>query len=560
MPPASFDQPDPMTVSSWWAGVTARFGDHLMLRHEGRDYSFAEIDRRSAAIARGLLAEGAGKGSRIGLLMPNGPAWITSWLAIQRIGGIAITLSTFFAPPELAYAISHGDVSILLAARSYLKHRYAERLEEAFPDLAGRQGTAILAFPACPYLRSVWFDEPVDAPWSRGTLANLEAIGAASATFPPDMLDAIQASTSPADLSTMIYTSGSTAAPKAVVHTQGTVVRKSIFMALENRIMPSFLVEGDRLLLNMPLFWIGGLLSALSTFHLGGTLLANDDHSAEASLRSMHEDGATSIGGSEAVVRSVMALPDFTPEDFARLKPHNVAQFPAFYERDGIHRQRIIFSLGMTETFGPHSGVIDRPFLDEPRLGANGRVLPGMAFRIVDPETGLEVAPGVPGELCVRGIWLMDGFYKRERHQVFDEDGFYHTGDGCTLDADGELYFNARLGGMIKTAGANVSPEEVENALILHPDILEVAVIGLDDRKNGQIVAAVVAPRAGSGLVEQDVKAWAKERLSSFKTPRRILFRDAADLPRTPSNKIRKPALEALFCAHHPQGDAPSHP
>jgi acyl-CoA synthetase (AMP-forming)/AMP-acid ligase II len=170
-----------------------------------------------------------------------------------------------------------------------------------------------------------------------------------------------------------------------------------------------------------------------------------------------------------------------------------------------------------------------------------------MEWKIVDPETGEPVAFGEPGELCVRGDWLMAAMYKKERGEVFDADGFYHTGDQCVLRQDGYLIYHSRISGMIKTSGANVSPEEVELAIRGLPEVLEAAVVGLPDPKLGQMVAAAVVRLPGSTIDEAAVRAQALSKLSSFKAPKRVFFVATEDLPRTPSNKVKKPALVEMI-------------
>jgi acyl-CoA synthetase (AMP-forming)/AMP-acid ligase II len=180
-------------------------------------------------------------------------------------------------------------------------------------------------------------------------------------------------------------------------------------------------------------------------------------------------------------------------------------------------------------------------------VGSLGPILDRMQYRIVDPETREPVPTGTPGDLCVRGPWLMDGFYKRLGADIFDADGFYPTGDKCHLDENGYLYFHGRLGGMIKTAGANVSPEEVENVIAVMDDVLEVAVFGVKDAQLDQMVVAVVAIAADSKLDEEGLKERLRGQLSSFKVPKRVFFMDFEELPRTPSKKIRKPALAEII-------------
>ena len=534
------------TIGDWWRALVDDNRDAEMLRDNGRTLRFDDIDRLSEGVARGLIANGAGKGSRVGILFPNRAEWLVAWLAVGRIGGIAVTLSTFFAPPELAYTLAHADISHLLSAREYLGHRYDQRLEAAVPALADADGAAPLALTQCPHLRGIWFDTPVEARWSAGGFADLIRDGQASPLSTPAMLAAIEAAVSPADPALLMYTSGSTAAPKGVVHRQGSVVGKIAYMAEINAIIPNEIAPGDRTLINMPLFWVGGFLSVLAGIQLGAIILFEDDHSPETMLRVIRESGATHVSGSEAVLRTITNVPGFEPDDLAQLKAQCTPQlaFIKQYGRPG--HDHVTNSLGMTETLGPHSGDPQFRLSVEAGAGTFGFALEGMEYRIVDPDSGAPLPADTPGELAVRGRWLMDGFYKRDRAEIFDADGFYRTGDHCTLTMDGVLLFHGRLGGMIKTSGANVSAEEVERVLMEHPDILDVAVLGLPDPVREQIVVAVVVARDGSTLDAAAVRAWVKARLSAFKIPRHVLFRASDALPRTPSNKIRKPLLAGM--------------
>jgi acyl-CoA synthetase (AMP-forming)/AMP-acid ligase II len=535
----------PRTVPQWWSQIVARHAELEMIRHEGRSATYAQVDARSAAIARGLLGEGAGKGSRIGLLAPNGADWVACWLAIERIGGVAVALSTFSSASELAYALRHADVAILLCASRYLRHDYQARLEEAFPGLASSRGDTPLSLPDCPYLRRIWVVGDEAPAWSAGSLADLAERGADSAAISETLLAAVEGNVSSADLATIIYTSGSTAQPKGVVHTQATVVDKTHFMATAGGITPIGVRQGDRCMVTSPLFWIGGFLASFGAFANGATILCVDDHSPKSILEAVRREGATQLSAPKAQLRTLMDSDDFQEGDFDNLRSFNVNQAEFF--SSGVDRARLPNSLGMTETFGPHTGEALGGLLPPSSAASFGRVLDRMEIKIVDVDTRAPLPPGSSGELCVRGPWLMDGFYKRTRDEVFDVDGFYPTGDRCRLDRAGYLYFEGRLGGMIKTSGANVSADEVEAAIRAVDGVVEVAVFGVADPKLDQRVVAVVALAKGSGLSETGLRQRLGGELSSFKIPKQIVFMDAGDFPRTPSNKIHKLTLAALL-------------
>jgi acyl-CoA synthetase (AMP-forming)/AMP-acid ligase II len=548
---ASPDDPDPWrlrtdVVPEWWYAASESYPDETLILKDKVSYSFREIDTRSAALARGLLAEGATKGSKIGLLAPNGPEWVIAWLAINRIGGLAVFLSTFASAAELGYAVPYADVQILIVSETYLRHDYLARLEEGLPGLAEADGKAPLTLAIAPFLRSAWIIGARRPRWARGSLEDLEARGAASQEYNAALLAAAEAQVSTADAAMLIFTSGTTAFPKAVVHTQGTVVRRSL-SGRRAMASPTEIEHGARILLPSPFFWISGMLTLCGAIQRGSCVICLDDHSPRGVFEAIRDYGAKYVSGVASVLTPACAAGgEEGPAVMSQLRPmssHQMAFFDRLADRPPA---RLALALGMTETFGPFSGGSNEEL--PPDLPASvGRVLEGWEWKIVDPQTGRTLPDNEFGELCVRGVFLMDGMYKKERHEVFDADGYYHTGDGCTLRPDGYLVYGNRLSGMIKTSGANVSPEEVEVAIRALPDVVDVCVVGVPDPKLGQMVVAAVVRSPGSTLDEGDVRAQAQARLSSFKAPKRVLFFEYSDLPRTPSHKIRAPALRQMI-------------
>ncbi|MDB5447554.1 MAG: Acyl-CoA synthetase family er 2 [Phenylobacterium sp.] len=539
---SGYQRPATNTLPAFWRAAVDAHADMPALRWNGATVTFRDLDEQSAALARGLVNDGAGKGTRIGLLAPNGFDWVVGWLAINRIGALAVTLSTFFSAPELAYGLRHADVSILLTAERYLRHDYLARLEEAFPELAEARGAGPLALKECPFLRSIWTTGESGRGWVRGSFAELAGRG----EHPPaaQLLERIEAMVSPADLALMIYTSGSTAAPKGVVHTQGSAVRKFLYMANGDGIIPANVRRGDRMIVTAPFFWIGGLLCLGGAMAHGASVISVDEHTPAALLSAVREHQATHLSGAESVLHSVREAPGFLAADFAHLKPLTVNQRPILTREP---RERVPNSLGMTETFGPHSGDNLGGQLPQGAEGSVGAALDGVEYKIIDPETGAPAAPGAFGELYVRTPWTMDGMYKKERSEVFDCDGYYPTGDQCRLGEGGYLFYGARISGMIKTSGANVSPEEVERAILAMPEVIDAAVFGVSDSRAGEQVVAAVALRAKASLDEAELKRRLRAQLSSFKAPKQVWFLAYEDIPRTPSNKIQKHTLKARY-------------
>jgi acyl-CoA synthetase (AMP-forming)/AMP-acid ligase II len=185
--------------------------------------------------------------------------------------------------------------------------------------------------------------------------------------------------------------------------------------------------------------------------------------------------------------------------------------------------------------------------LPERLRGSFGHSVPGLEHKIVDPETGASLPPGEFGEICVRGYSLMQGLHKVPREETFDADGFYHTGDAGRLDADGVLFFEARLGDMIKTAGANVAPREVEVELEAQDEVSSAFVVGLPDPARGQNVAAAVVLKPGAALDTATCRERLAKHLSAYKLPRHYFFCEKQELPFTDSGKIDKRQLATLL-------------
>jgi acyl-CoA synthetase (AMP-forming)/AMP-acid ligase II len=507
---------------------------------DGARLTFAEVAEASAKLALGLRKSGVGKGARVGILMPNSAEWIISFAAVTRIGAIAVGISTFLKAEELHYVVRHADIDTLLIANEMLGHNYLDRLEMGLRLLADAPPDA-LELPETPFLRRIWTTGPKTRPWLSGTLENLQELGAQFRS-PSTLLREMEEGVSPADDALMIYTSGSTAAPKAVVHTHDTVTRHSFAVS-----QVVYVEEGDRICAAMPFFWVGGLLATmLPAFHNGATLVCPKSQNPQELVALLRAERITHLSGWGNVLASIADQSRDAVDVLQQLKPMTDAQ-RLFYLREP--REQIPNQLGMTETFGHHSSERANATLPPGCEGAFGRAMHGVERKIIDPATGSELPAGQVGELCVRGYSVMRGLYKVERWKTFDADGWYHTGDKCHVDDEGYLYFHGRYGEMIKTSGANVAPPEVEAVIRTFDEVVDVAVFGTPDPVVGETVCAVVVLKADVALTVDELRSRLKQRLSSFKIPKRIEFMAFDQIPRTESGKIRKHVLSASFAA-----------
>ncbi len=549
-------------------------GDRLLLVADGERLSFVEAERRSAELARGLLADGVGKGERIGLLLPNGVDWAICFFAIGRIGAIAVALNTFWQAPELAYALRDADVARLITAPSFRGHDYLERLETAIGGLATARGDRALALTSHPYLRQIRQVGDAARGWLRGSVEELSLLGAparvgdarcegsewggppASVALisnggepgegapTPDLLPEIESEVRAADWLAIVYSSGSTASPKGVVHSHGAIVRQAEAMAAVYELGPD-----ERLYSPMPFFWVGGfVVSLLGPLASGAALLTHAAFDPEKTLDLLEAERATVVIGWPHFARAMVEHETFAGRDLSTIRRGSMlALLPeAARPRDPQMRSN---SLGMTETCGPHAAAPPGTGeLPEHLRGAFGRGVPGIEHRIVDPKTRAVLASGVSGEIEVRGSTVLQGLYKKEREEIFTRDGFYPTGDAGHLSEDGWLFFEGRLGDVIKTGGANVSPAEVEAALSALPGVAQAWVVGIPDEDRGERVAAALVAAAETVLDVAQIRVALRVQLSSYKIPGYFRICRADELPFTDSGKIRRAEL-ALFLA-----------
>jgi acyl-CoA synthetase (AMP-forming)/AMP-acid ligase II len=512
-------------------------------RFASRDYvitrdkrlTFRSAEEQSRRLAKRLLRAGVGKGTRIGVLFPQGPDFVVALLAITRIGGIAVLLSTFLRPPELARAVRHADLDTLMAPRRLLGEDLQAQFEAAWPELRHSLDGSLLCLADAPYLRQVWLAGEVDRTWATPTpeFGDLPDDHLSDA-----LIEQLEAEVRPSDLMVMIHTSGATAEPKTVVHTHGAQIRHGWSLA-----QLYGLTEEVRTFTTMPFFWVGGLtVCLLSHLHVGAAVLTTERMDPPAMLDLIERERVTRLVGWTLLDR-ITSDPTLADRDLSWLSELE----PAHSTADPGLRHN---SLGMSETSGPHTaapGADNETDLPERLRGSFGPPVPGVQHKVVDPaDPSIALPEGVEGDLLVRGYSLMDGLYKKERWETFDEDGWYRTGDrGYFLDS--YLFFTGRSTEMIKTGGANVAPREVELALQSLPGVQAAFVVGLPDAERGQLVGCLVCPEPDTEVDPAELSVQLRALLSTYKVPRVIKVVAYEEAPWLPSGKISKPGVVDLL-------------
>jgi acyl-CoA synthetase (AMP-forming)/AMP-acid ligase II len=470
--------------------AVAAWGDRDFIVTPDRRMTYREAEAGSRRLAERMVAAGIGKGTRVGVYLTYGQEWVLTWLATSRIGALLMPLATTYRPAEIRKVLRIGDVDTLITARVVLGRDMQDVLEASVPGLADASGPRLL-LPDTPYLRSVWISPNTDRAWA--TPVELEAPSADDAVT-DEMLAAMEAEVTPADLAQVTYTSGSSADPKGVVHTQGVVLRATEFLGAgtaADAAPPTYFCA-------FPFFWIGGTLILGSALQTGATVACIERFEPGAALDLIEAEQADLVLGWPTLLQSMRDHPTFVDRALPAIPgltvgPSDVALNDAPIPGIPAHR-------GMSETVGNFSIVEARCF---------------------DPATGREQPEMEEGELWVRGPGVLHGYYKREREEVFDDDGWLHTGDRVFMSG-GRPFFVGRFTEMVKSQGANVAPREVELFLETFPEVLYAFVLGMPHPDRGEEVVAVLVPSKDHTIDPGDVEARAREEISGYKVPTRI--------------------------------------
>jgi acyl-CoA synthetase (AMP-forming)/AMP-acid ligase II len=479
------------------------FGDDIAITLKGEtipdeQLSFVELERCSAELARGLIARGVGKGTRVGFIFGNSPSFALMLGAIARIGAVAVPISTLIKANELVRVLRQSDVAGLIVQRSLLGHDYVERLCDALPELRDSRGPD-LRIAAVPFLR--WIISGGDA--LPPAFHDMRFLTGAATTVSEDLLRAVEAEVHTTDQMVEIYTSGSMALPKGVKHNHGPVVYRSHYI----RSMIA-LERGKPVNVWLPMFWVGGLMMYL---------LPN------------WETGAVTVCTEGTSTSSKIAMGSVLADEDIKI----------------MAQARPFWALGMTETLGPYSYGDELRLPGYPLCAPLDHIAERYDVRIADAD-GHVLPDGEVGEIQVRGYALTPGLHKVGRAGYFTPDGYYHTGDMGMREGE-RIHFVGRNGDMIKTASSNVSPAEVELELQQLDGVHSAYVVGLPDKERGQLVVAAVVPRDGAVLDFGAIEAQLRKRLSSFKVPRAYVAISREEVPMLPSNKVARRQIEGMM-------------
>lgn len=511
--------------------LAARYPDREALVGAGRRYTYAQLREEVRAFAKGLYALGLRKGDKAAILMGNRPEWVIADLAICSLGAVMVAVNTWATSRELGYILRHSDASLLITSDRFLKYDYFAQLAELEP-----------LSQSMPLLRRIVHLGPRSY---RGSLPFAEVYEHGRGV-PDAVLDAAQRAIDPRDVTYLLYTSGSTSTPKGVQLQHFALIENMWHIGERMHV-----TEHDRLWLAVSLFWGLGCENALLNLMThGGCIVLQESFEPAEALHIISRERCTIFYGTPNMAQAIADHPQRKDYDLSSLRSGGTIGTPEQFMRVVELGAREICNIyGLTETYG-NCCVTDASEPLEVRTRTVGRPLPGVDLRIVDAETGRQLAPGEVGEIRVKG-YVTVGYYKDEdkNRAAFDADGYFITGDLGILDPEGRLQFRGRMKEMIKTGGINVAPVEVEEILMAHPAVKIAFVVGVPDAQRDEMIGAIVIRRPGETVEGPELLAHCRRALAAYKVPRLVKFVDESDLPLTVTGKLQKNRLGDLFAA-----------
>ena len=535
-----------LTLGAFLAEVAGRYADSEALVFDdplngGQTvrWTYRDLADQASSVARALVASEVEKGARVGILMGNRPEAVASVFGAAMAGAVAVPLSTFSSPSELAFLVAHADLQVLLTQTSLRGHDFVSDLRALVPGLA-EGGARGLEDPAFPCLRTV---TAVGLPATTGAILAWSDFLAGGGEGADDPIPARQAAVLPSDHAVVIYSSGTTDRPKGMLHCHQAVTLQFWLQARVFGRGPS-----TRLWTALPMFWTAGLNTALGpTLAGGGCWVMQESFEPGEAIALLARERVTEPYTLPHQTAALAEHPDWAGADLSGLRcVFGKSAFARHPSVSGDTSWNSPVAYGLSETasvFAAHPWDTPR----EVMRTSTGRLLPGNRLRVIDPETGTTLGPGQDGELAVAGPTLMEHYVKKTTDECFDADGFFHTGDAGHYDSEGNLHWTGRRSEMIKTAGANVSPAELEVALRAFGPLKLARVIGVPDARLGQLVVLAAVVKEGSSATAEEVRAFLRERVSAYKVPREIVFFADGEVPMTGSDtKVRDADLLKL--------------
>ena len=497
--------------------------------------TYREFNEMTNETARGFMSLGIEKGEHVAIWSDNKPEWLVSQFATAKAGAVLVTVNTNYRAQELEYLLKQSDATTLILAEEFRGTSYIDILKEICPELdTSMKGD--LDSERLPRLKNiiVLSEKEYDGCFTWQDLLDMKR------SVNDDQLENRKQSLHCEDVINMQYTSGTTGFPKGVMLSHNNIVNNGNQVADCMRLTPD-----DRLCIPVPFFHcFGCVLGTMAAVSKASTMVILEQFHPKKVLEAVRDEACTGLHGVPT-----MFIAELNDASFENLKPTTLrtgimagSTCPMEVMKgviDQMGATEITIAYGQTES----SPVITQTKADDPidlRVSSVGKPHPNVEVKIIEPATGEEAEPGMPGELCTRGYLVMKGYYKNEEatESAIDREGWLHTGDIAVMDENGYVEITGRMKDMIIRGGENVYPREIEEFLYQHPDVLDVQVIGVPDQKYGEEIMAWIIPKEGKSLTERNIRSFCEGKISKHKIPRYISFTE--EYPMTASGKIQK--------------------
>ncbi|MEL7024954.1 MAG: AMP-binding protein [Pseudomonadota bacterium] len=486
--------------------------------------TYAELRDRAMARARSLMALGVARGEHVGILLPTCHDFPELFFGVALCGAVPVPVNARYQAHELAYVIENGDLVCVITTDEIAEQvDFVERMTRGLPGIAEQVEPMCLSIDSAPKLRNLVLLGHSTPP---GFIPQGQFEALADDITDDDVHER-RMRVQVRDPGLMLYTSGTTASPKGAVISHEAMVRNSIALGRQRY----RLTHEDRFWSPLPMFHIAAILPIVASFDVGAAYLTMSYFDAGIALKMLEQEKASVTYPCFVTIMSdLIHHPDFESTDLSavRLMNSNFAvQPPGIAEamQKAMPNTIQVGTFGMTET----AGTVCTSELDatlEQRTTRLGTPLPGMEVRIVDAENGQDLPTGERGEILVRGYSLFEYYYKdpEKTAAAKDSDGWYHTGDIGSLDADGQIMFYGRTKDMLKVGGENVAAAEIETFLARHDAVKMAQVVGVPDARLGEVAGAFVELREGQSVDAESLMAFCKGEIASFKIPRYVRF------------------------------------
>jgi fatty-acyl-CoA synthase len=500
--------------------VAAEFGDREAVVDvpAGRRWTYQQLDADSDALARGLLAAGIETRDRVGIWAPNCGEWVLLQFATAKIGAILVNINPAYRSHELSFVLRQSGVRLLVSAESFKTSDYRAMIDEVRDGLDQLERVIYLGTPE----------------WD-------ELLGPGAGVGGPGAVAQREAALAFDDAINIQYTSGTTGFPKGATLSHHNILNNGFFIGEMCRY-----TQQDRVCIPVPFYHCFGMVlgNLAAVTHGACIVIPAPGFEPAATLRAVQDERCTSLYGVPTMFIAELGLPDFGSYDLSTLRTGIMAGSPCPVEVmkrvvSEMHMSEVTIAYGMTET-SPVS-CQTRPDDDmERRVSTVGRVHPHVEVKIVNPDTGLVLPRGEPGEMCTRGYSVMLGYWNEPEKtaEAIDAARWMHTGDLAVMDAAGYLNIVGRIKDMIIRGGENVYPREIEEFLYTHPAIEDVQVVGVPDAKYGEELCAWVRVRPGAELTGEEVRSYCSGKIAHYKIPRYVRF--TQDFPMTVTGKVQK--------------------